>query len=208
MNKIDFQTIVKGVASLQNLELDARSKGYLKSYPSYLKFFQGSEIRDHDDFTVRAGLVYSWMPRILVLKEQGIGNAISVISHLQNPDTESNTDIDSVIEAVAKALNRSYVGASKFLHFQFPDIFPIYDTKVYKKINGINADKKNIYSKANNADCYASYRRSVCSIIAHADFSDKVHTPVNNYMRKFGYTVSEVRAVEFIVFSNYQLPDK
>jgi len=76
VKNIDYQTIAKGAASLQNLKLDARGKGYLKSYPIYLEFFQGSKVHDNSDFIVRAGLVYSWMPRVLVLSEQDIENAM------------------------------------------------------------------------------------------------------------------------------------
>jgi len=203
MNNIDFPSLASGATSLKHLVLDARGKGYLKSYPIYLEFFQASEVRDRDDFTVRAGLVYSWMPRVLVLSEQDVDDALEKILHFK--ESNSSSEIDELIDSVTKAFNGSYIGASKFLHFQYPKRFPIYDTKVYKKINGIKDDKKNVYAGANKAGCYKDYRESVNSTISHENFTKRVYDPVNEYMSEYGYKVSKVRAVEFVIFSNYSL---
>jgi hypothetical protein len=203
VNKISYERVKKGAATISSISLDARGKGYLQSYPIYTKFFQSSDINNKDDFIVRAGIVYSWMPRVLVLDKDRIDSAISAIHDFDDSKTEQ--DSSDLVRRVAEALNGSYIGASKFLHFQYPKLFPIYDTKVFKSINGIKDKKKQVYAQANKLNCYSIYMNSVNDIIGKKDFSKMVHKPINNYINdQFKYSVSKVRAVEFIVFSNYE----
>ena len=199
MKDIDYKALVAGANALSALEIDERGKGYLNSYPIYLEYFQSTAVKSKSDFSIRAGLVYSWMPRVLVLCEADIDKAIKAMSECV--DGQSN---NKVIGKVAKALNGSYIGASKLLHFQYPETFPIYDTRVYKNINGLPKDKKNVYQKANKAKCYEAYRNSIQSVIQHVGFNKDVHDKVNKFMGQYGYRVSATRAVEFVVFSNYK----
>ena len=198
MKDIDYKALVVGANALSTLEVDARGEGYLNSYPIYLEYFQNTEVKSKSDFSIRAGLVYSWMPRVLVLCEGDIDKAVEMISGCTD-----NKNINKVVGKVAKALNGSYIGASKLLHFQYPETFPIYDTKVYKNINGLPKDKKNVYQQANKASCYETYRKSVQTVIQHVGFNKEVHDKVNEFMGRYGYRVSATRAVEFILFSNY-----
>lgn len=200
MKDIDYRALVTGVNALSELEVDARGEGYLNSYPIYLEYFQSAEVKSKSDFSIRAGLVYSWMPRVLVLREGNIDKAVKAMN--QCFDDQS---INKVVGTVAKALNGSYIGASKLLHFQFPETFPIYDTRVFKNINGLPRDKKNVYQQANKAKCYEAYRKSVQSVIQHIGFKKEVHDKVNEFMGRYGYCVSAARAVEFVVFSNYDI---
>jgi hypothetical protein len=197
---IDYKALVAGANALSALEIDARGQGYLNSYPIYLEYFQSTEIKSTNDFSIRAGLVYSWMPRVLVLCEDDIGEAVEQMS-----ECFDDQSIYKVIGNVAKALNGSYIGASKLLHFQHPETFPFYDTRVYKNINGLKKKKMNVYQQANKAKCYEAYRNSVQSVILHDGFNKDVYDKVNVFMKGYGYHVSAVRAVEFVVFSNYEI---
>ena len=199
MKDIDYDALVAGADALTALEIDARGKGYLNSYPIYLEYFQSTDVTTKGDFSIRAGLVYSWMPRVLVLCEDHIDKAVQAMSKCTD-----DRHTDKVIGKVAKAVNGSYIGASKLLHFQYPDTFPIYDTRVYKNINGLPKDKKNVYQQANKAKCYKAYRSSVLSMIQSVGFNKEVHDKVNQFMEPYGYRVSATRAVEFVVFSSYK----
>ncbi|MDD5095715.1 MAG: hypothetical protein PHV74_15275 [Dehalococcoidia bacterium] len=202
MKKIGFKQIVEAAQKIESLYLDSRRLGYLRSYPIYLDFFRSSALNTNSDFTIRAAIVYSWMPNVLMLKEGAIGPAVTMLKSLTGRMDESGKE--EATARVAAALNGSFIGASKFLHFQYPNSFPIYDTNIYKHLNGIKDKKKPVYSEANKSSCYRSYRISVGELIARADFEKDVLRPVNGYFNShFNYEVTPQRAVEFLIFELY-----
>jgi len=202
MQKINFEKVAEAAQKIESLKLDERRLGYLISYPIYRDFFQFWPLNAKSDFVIRAAIVYSWMPRVLIFREEKLGIAISSLKSLVEKMDEPRKEVAT--DHIATALNGSYVGASKFLHFQYPDLFPMYDTNVYRHLNGIKDKKKQVYAEANKASCYKSYRISVDEIVARADFEQGILNPMNKYFRtRFQYEITPQRAVEFLIFETY-----
>ena len=87
-------------------------------------------------------------------------------------------------------INNSWVGMSKVLHFINPEFFPIWDSRVAKhfdlKITRVN--KKNHFLE------YLTF-------VEENRKSDAVKRVQEAFVKEAGYSVSDVRACEFILFS-------
>ncbi len=78
-------------------------------------------------------MTYGWMPTTYKLKGGDVEQSLSAINRLvANPALDVN-----LVEAARKAVNNSVVGLSKLLHFSLPDIWPIWDSRIAKKISMI-----------------------------------------------------------------------
>ena len=75
-------------------------------------------------------------------------------------------------DSLTSFINNSIVGTSKFLHFSFPEYFPIWDSRVeratqFDKENGM----PNISNqRTNNVDRYIAYCKSINEIISIKDY--------------------------------------
>lgn len=97
------------------------------SYKEFVDFFKcDGEITKHK-FIIGAYFTYGWMPTMLNL-EDDISAAVKVANKAKNGELIS----DEEMEALACAVNGSFVGASKLLHFINPHVYSIWDSRVYR----------------------------------------------------------------------------
>ena len=135
--------------------LPDESRGnYAVHYNALAKWFNAQRGRWTAETVVLGCLaVYGWMPTILEVKKTR-DQTLSFDRAKEIADA-LNTDCEHVDPAFA---NGSVVGTSKFLHFAFPDRYPIWDSRVRRALVGKCAD-------TNPVEEYRQYR------IALTDYS-------------------------------------
>jgi hypothetical protein len=141
-----------------------------------------------------SSIIYSWMPTILnfskgsdddekanthlkecikalkFIKKEIAGDFVKL---LNNPAFYTK-DKECHINTLTSFINNSIVGTSKFLHFSFPEHFPIWDSRVERATRFIKKDgkpelikdvKKNDY-QTNKVDNYIAYCKAVNELIS------------------------------------------
>lgn len=166
--------------------IDANEQ-YLRTYPELLRStaILAKEMGE-DALPAIAHMAYGWMPTILKKfsdsKPRIVGPATGCRSF-----EEASELIQSLEDS---PINNSWVGMSKVLHFINPEFFPIWDSRVAKhfdlKITQVN--KKNHFLE------YLTF-------VAKHRNKDEVKKVEEAFVKEAGYSVSDVRACEFILFS-------
>ncbi|TGN02054.1 hypothetical protein [Leptospira dzoumogneensis] len=162
---------------------------YLSVYHDLLDFVQSIEKIDRKSFVVVAHIVYGWMPTILDYK------------FLREDDYsfyEENIKIGNCsvefLSLIKEKINNSIVGGSKFLHFMNPEMYAIWDSKVYKAL----FDKKGRGYNTNNIENYIQYNLTL------RDFSQKPEmVMIQNILKEKKYIDKEItnmRALETVLF--------
>jgi hypothetical protein len=163
------------------------SEQYIRTYPQLLRStaLLAREMGE-DALPAIAHMAYGWMPTILKKfsdsKPRIVGPATGCRSF-----EEASELIQSLEDS---PINNSWVGMSKVLHFINPEFFPIWDSRVAKhfdlKITQVN--KKNHFLE------YLTF-------VAKHRNKDEVKKVEEAFVKEAGYSVSDVRACEFILFS-------
>ncbi|HKN69507.1 MAG TPA: hypothetical protein VJX30_00495 [Terriglobales bacterium] len=167
---------------------------YILSYPHILSYFADRGSLDVADFVRGAHLVYGWMPTALDLYPQPPNLTLAQAASLLEGARTQGTISDEQLSALVRVVNNSLVGTSKLLHFVRPDVFPIWDNKIY----GYVFEEKPHHYRLNKIAKFREFVRRVNTIRSDKRFGD-FHASVN---LKVGYEVSEPRAVELIMFLN------
>ena len=163
------------------------SEQYLRTYPHLLRSTD-LLVREmgEDALPAIAHMAYGWMPTILKKFKDSKPDIVGPATKCQSFE-EASELIQSLDDS---PINNSWVGMSKVLHFINPEFFPIWDSRVAKhfdlKITQVN--KKNHFLE------YLSF-------IAKHRNKDAVKKVQEAFVKEAGYSVSDVRACEFILFS-------
>lgn len=162
---------------------------YIGSYREFLKYFEDlNEITFHN-FVIGTHFIYGWMPTILELRgtEQRMAEVVSIM----NVAKQGRLVTENELSILQEVINNSPVGPSKLLHFVRPDIYAIWDGKIYQYINGVESDYQ--MGKPKN---YLAYLANCGEVTSDRRF-ERIHDLVN---AKVGYKVSAFRAVELVMF--------
>ena len=162
---------------------------YVKSYPLLLK--STAHLCDAMGSNAVPGvahIVYGWMPTIL--KNLTFDDHINdhLIAARQINDFQSAFNLVDGLET--SPINNSWVGLSKVLHFINPEFFPIWDSVVARNF-GVS-DYKNKKKKI-----YTNYMKFISE---NLEFKS-VSTVQDLFEKRANYTISNVRACEFILFT-------
>jgi len=162
-------------------------KSILASYLEFLRFFKTKRTIGYNDFIVSSHMVYAWMPTMLRFDDSKVTEIIRVLNHIRVGELASHEELD----LIKKSMNNSMVGPSKLLHFIRPDLYAIWDSRIYRYIHGhIN---QNEISKSKN---YISYMDTLRSVVRHPMF-----IPIKNTVRdEFKQELSSLRIAEMIMF--------
>ena len=142
-----------------------------------------------------SSIIYSWMPTILHFSKDSDKDEKKVNTHLEkciealkfikkeiagdfvkllNNPAFYTKDKECHINTLTSFINNSIVGTSKFLHFSFPDHFPIWDSRVEK---ATRFDVKNPTSPLNKSnhrtkkvDNYIAYCKAVYDVRKDTNF--------------------------------------
>ena len=167
---------------------------YIVSYPHLINACQ-LLIKDLGQKSILpiSHMAYGWMPTIISYNKEDheidkFENLVSNAVHI-NENDEAVSLLNSLPNN--SPVNNSWIGLSKVLHFINPDLFPIWDSRVAKCFNMLydyQFNKKDIYIK------YSDF-------IANNLESDKVKEVKDIYESESNYEISQVRALEFLLFT-------
>lgn len=172
----------------------AQDDSYILSYPHLLSYFASKQILAAEDLVRGAHMAYGWMPTVLELYPEATNIDLVTGAQLLNNAKRTGTLANDEIEQLARLVNHSLVGASKLLHFVSPDHFPIWDSKIYAFVF---REKAHGY-RVNQVSRYRQYVELLAQLRKDSRFP-AFHASVN---RKVGYPVSELRALELVMFLN------
>jgi hypothetical protein len=186
MTIVTIQQILRGEAQVQPFPYaDATNH----SYREFISFFQARPVLTSHDITVGAYMVYGWMPHGLNVFDVNNLNALVAI---MNRAKLGQFPAEEEIKLLFRSINNSLVGPSKLLHFVNPAIFAIWDSRVFRFIEG-REPRQNEMSSVRN---YLDYHGNLRNLVAETDFH-QVHESMN---RKIGYWVTPFRACEYVMY--------
>lgn len=90
-------------------------------------------------------------------------------------------------------MNNSNVGASKLLHFMYPEKYPIWDSKICEIITG-----KSYHQKVQNTLNYINYCKAIQNLII--ELPENLKNFKKEFEEKFKYKISNIRAAELMLF--------
>ena len=164
------------------------SEQYLRTYPALIKStaILAKEMGE-DALPTIAHMAYGWMPTILKKFSDSQPGIVG-------PATECRSfeEASGLIQSLDDSpVNNSWVGMSKVLHFMNPKFFPIWDSRVAQHF-GLKYDYQ-----INNRNHFLEY----LTFVEENRKSDAVKRVQEAFVKEAGYSVSDVRACEFILFS-------
>lgn len=166
------------------------SESYLPQYKALAQL--GASVKSVDDAMALALAVYGWMPTILRSVE---------ISDEQVTLIKSAADIDAGIALIrtfsVPLVNNSWVGSSKFLHFLNPNAFPIWDSHIARAFGWVRRDQ---YETSSRYVAYMAAMRDLLPISV-----ESTAQTIGRIKIQFGYEVSPLRALEFLIFSDSRI---
>lgn len=184
----------------KNISFD-ENDSYLISYPKFIKFFKPNTNISEDDLIIGMNFVYGWMPTTLELKKEKkeqtlnemIQKTLGTVNRIKNKSVKD--DIASDLLIIKTLMNNSVIGASKLLHFIYPDLFPIWDRNIYRYF----FDDEPYEYRVNDEEVYIKYLQacrenegSIGKVVADA---------INLKLKaSFGYKVKILRAMEMTMF--------
>jgi len=164
------------------------SEQYLRTYPELLRStaILAKEMGE-DALSAIAHMAYGWMPTILKKFSNSKPDILGPATECRSFEEASalNQSFDD------SPINNSWVGMSKVLHFINPEFFPIWDSRVSKHF-GLKYDYQ-----INNRKHFLEY----LTFVAKHRNKDEVKKVEEAFVKQAGYSVTDVRACEFILFS-------
>lgn len=167
---------------------------YILSYPHLLSHFRSKREFNASDFVCCAHMVYGWMPTILELHPEQSHIDLNAAALILTNAKLNQTPTDLELNQLAEVMNNSLVGVSKLLHFAAPDLFAIWDSRIYTYLHG----RKPHYYQVRDVAYFRQYHDKLNEYLQDPKFPD-FHKTVN---QKVGYTVSALRALELVMFQN------
>jgi hypothetical protein len=173
---------------LASIDESSFGSSYIKSYPAFIDFFKRNSNLDELSLIQGAFMIYGWMPRILNISKHNLESdkilvAIDELGHEVNLEN---------LKIVTEFMNNSLVGASKLLHFKFPNKYPIWDSKTCHVLLGNSTN-----SKIQKIENYIKYQKSIETFVG-SDFCIQFKRKFKN---KFNYEISDTRAIEYVIFN-------
>lgn len=170
------------------LEASVPEDKFNLSYRHFLRYFASLEKITEHELIIGANFTYGWMPTILNFKSDKIEHAARILNKAKS--TTVRIDDNELLDLKA-LVNNSLVGTSKLLHFVNPEIYGIWDSRVYSFFTG-----RANYQDLHRAELFWSYLDICNTVIEHNTF-DTIH---NSYLARLGFNISRIRTVEQILF--------
>ncbi len=160
------------------------------SYPEFLKYFRDIKKITKHDVVIGINFTYGWMPTIFDFRSNDIDLVIDILNRAKQGKVPSENEL----EVLKKCFNNSLVGTSKLLHFINPDIFAIWDSRVFRYLT-------NKEPHQNRIDDYKSYLDYLefCKFLTEKPDYNSIH---NSIIKKVGCEMTKFRTVELIMYLN------
>ncbi|WP_037316048.1 hypothetical protein [Salegentibacter sp. Hel_I_6] len=183
MGRITINLLEKEVEEFKVQE----NNSYLNSYQEFIKYFDNISRIEKHHLIISAHFIYGWMPTIINLRLQNLEEVLRILNKVK----AKNILKVSELQELKHCINNSLVGVSKLLHFINPEIYPIWDSKIYRFWSG----KKTIYG-IQDPQNYLLFLKEM-HLIANNENFQPVKKKVESQLK---YEVSGVRALELIIF--------
>jgi hypothetical protein len=171
-------------------KLRSQDDGWIhRSYQSFLGFFDARSSIGASEAILGASLAYAWMPTILDFNGSPEEVAL-LLQRVKQGESLSNEELN----ALAKVVNNSMVGASKLLHFVRPDMYAIWDSRVYRYLTL----QKPYAQRMRDPASYLEFLKLLQLLVSDKRFAS-AHRRVEKVV---GYSVSPLRAAEYVMFVN------
>lgn len=196
---------------------DTNNASYLLSYPCYVNYFKKKNELNSDDVLIGVGFAFCWMPTTWKNKAEYSSNqqvsketvefinwVINVSPTTHELRTDCGLDIKK-LNAIKPFFNNSIVGLSKLMHFVNPEVFPIFDSHVYRFLRlvaGKGPVKAIDNSALNQQAAYCDYVKLVHQVIAEDDFKKNIDL-YKNMIKVDGQTlfpITPVRVCEQLMY--------
>jgi hypothetical protein len=173
---------------LEKIEPGTFGSSYVKSYESIIDFFNDIQLNENS-LIQGAHMVYGWMPTILNITKHDLDtqNVLLSVKNISKEIDEANLIV------LIKFMNNSNVGASKLLHFIYPEKYPIWDSKICEIITD-----KSYPQKVQNTLNYINYCEAIQNLIN--EFPENLKNFKREFEEIFKYKISNVRAAELMLF--------
>jgi hypothetical protein len=160
---------------------------YLASYPHMRATVAGFGRITGDELYTTISMVYGLMPTAMNLRRGDMKPFLAPLNALR--DTGQRLAADE-LDGLKSLVNNSIVGTSKLLHFLAPEIYPVWDSRINRFLNGQPRPETNSVSR------YRDYLASFDRLRVDADF-EPLRASIEG---KLGYPVSAARACELIMY--------
>lgn len=178
---------LKRIASSKRI---TKEDPYLKTYPKFIQYFREHKKLTEDNIIIGISLVYSWMPTILKnLNLESIKEATKILNKAKSDKRIDHEELKVLINT----FNNSLVGTSKLLHFINPNMYAIWDSKVYISLYEKKPNQNSIKDPAK----YLEYLKWIDSIKQDPAFNQFYQ----NMKNLLGNDITEFRAVEYPLFN-------
>ena len=173
---------------LEKIEPGTFGSSYVKSYESIIDFFNDNQLNENS-LIQGAHMIYGWMPTILNITKHDLDtqNVLLSVEKISKEIDEANLIV------LIKFMNNSNVGASKLLHFIYPEKYPIWDSKICKIITD-----KSYPQKVQNTINYINYCEALQNLIN--ELPENLKNFKRGFEEIFKYKISNVRATELMLF--------
>lgn len=160
---------------------------YLTAYPHMRATVAGFGRITRDELYATVSMVYGLMPTAMNLRRGDMEPFFVPLNALR--DTGQRLTADE-LDGLKVLVNNSIVGTSKLLHFLAPDIYPVWDSRINRFLNGEPRPKTNSVPR------YRDYLANFDRLRVDVDF-EPLRVSIEG---KLGYPVSAARAVELIMY--------
>lgn len=160
------------------------------SYVEFLKYFSDLNKITKHNVVIGINFTYGWMPTIFHFRSSDMDLVIDILNKAKQGIVPDETQLD----ILKRFFNNSLVGTSKLLHFINPEIFAIWDSRVFRYLT----NKEAYENRINDYKSYLDYLE-FCKYITSQSEYNKIHESIIN---KVGYKMTKFRTLELIMYLN------
>ena len=179
-------TINKLLSDASLFDVDPK-ESYILTYPEFIKYFNGIERIEKHHLVIGSHFVYGWMPTIIELRLDRLDKTLDCL----NKAKSSKLLNEDELEHLKRCINNSLVGLSKLLHFINPEVYAIWDSRIFRYLT-----EKNTPYGIDKTSNYINYLEGLNDIVGHPNFHE-IHSIVQNH---FEYSLTPMRAAELTMF--------
>ena len=183
MKNLSFENLKKDVETLILTENDS----YIDSYSEFINYFKNIDWIEKHHLVIASHFVYGWMSTIIQLDTKNIDEVLTALNGVK----AGHSVTENQLEIIKQCVNNSMVGTSKLLHFINPELYAIWDSRIFRYLTG----KKSSYG-IDKPKAYLEYLVALKEIANHKDYRS-LHFAIE---RNFKYEISPLRAIEILMF--------
>lgn len=183
MKNLSFENLKKDVESFILTENDS----YVDSYSEFINYFKNIDWIEKHHLVIASHFVYGWMPTIIQLDTKKVDEVLEALNAVK----AGHSVTENQLQIIKQCVNNSMVGTSKLLHFINPNLYAIWDSRIFRYITG----KKYSYG-IEKPKTYLEYLAALNEIAKHPNYRS-LHFEIE---RNFKYELSPLRAIEVLMF--------